>query len=893
MPEGILYEAKNARLITRISAEKAGLGDYVVKRDFRRDLDQDIRREGNDYFWPNVTGDFEEDPGDQPFPWKFVPVDPEQEPITLIHMARRPNGQTAIIVGTKTKLWRFFGMEDGAYFEGTGPIAYFEFDNEVPENPLAYFASNSSEWQLIGSGFSEDGHRWEALNINGYTVLNNGKELPMTYRLEEAEVVPIYELREQGIASVGTIGEINGILVLADIRMINDVEVLAELLNPVGDISSVNVTGSQSTNTVTAPVDFFTTAHVGRTIVWEDDTSTKITAFTNARSVTVNTSATVTNKRFTLRNKATQAGAAFSGLVTGTVTVPAGTTVEASSAFFAAGNVGKTIRFSNGFSSVITGFTDTTHITIADSPSETITGRPFWITDAAGLNLVADADAFTAGDIGKYIVFDTGQIRKIEAFVDAKNVTVDSDGAIANSFFKLENTEGFSAFNDETNIDRIQYRLIWSMPNEPRRFSSLIPASIAAGSQTVNLAFPGKSFEAGQEVTIIGAGVEGGNLTGTILSVTQLGKTFLLSEKASTTVDAGDDTTTDDGFIERSDAVGSIVGFEDLQDDSSAILRCLALQSTLVIYKDTCIFLASFTGIPESPFVFERLVIPDGFTLYYRWTLIDVGGQFHIYAGSNRFYKFELSARTPRIIPEIEVSSDIFFSRAILAETDEIFSCDNQLTKEVWIVMARGDLVTPPADGVLCYDYDQGSVSTTSMYLTAGATIKKPVVGNVIGVTEDLFLMGTELGTLLVYGRADAAQPAWGDVKEIFYRRSVHPFAEATGNYDSILESGWGHFNEPHQEKDLKEYVLYLASQSPNTSIDLVLYGCRNVGETATTLLSYTITSPRTKNLKPVFYRQHFYKDKLTVTGKNNPCRISARSFDVDLIHSSSHPRRP
>lgn len=305
MAQPVQIKAEDARLITRTSAARAGIADLTVKQDFRTDLDQIIRREGYDYFWPNNTGDLANNPGNQPFPWQTPPPgsDPEQEPITLIHQSRRPNGEHAIIVGTQTKLWRFIGFDEGAYAEGTGANAYFE---EAPAANAPYVADGTGEWMLIGSGFSEDGHRWEAEDINGYTIFNNGVDLPVTYRIEETEVVPIYELREQGIASVGTIGETSGILICADISEIH-ADVLPEVMSPVGDIDGGNMTASQSDTTVTTPADFFEPAYAGRTIVWEDGTTVKISAiggegtvFT-ARTVSVETSATVSSQKFTLR----------------------------------------------------------------------------------------------------------------------------------------------------------------------------------------------------------------------------------------------------------------------------------------------------------------------------------------------------------------------------------------------------------------------------------------------------------------------------------------------------------------------------------------------------------------------------------------------------------------
>ena len=56
--------ASGGRLRTRLSAERPGALDYTIKRDFRRELDQEIRREGFDYFYFDPSTDI----GNQPFP---------------------------------------------------------------------------------------------------------------------------------------------------------------------------------------------------------------------------------------------------------------------------------------------------------------------------------------------------------------------------------------------------------------------------------------------------------------------------------------------------------------------------------------------------------------------------------------------------------------------------------------------------------------------------------------------------------------------------------------------------------------------------------------------------------------------------------------------------------
>jgi len=894
--------SKDAQLITRLSSDAVGIGNYTTKRDFRRDFDQDMRREGYDYFWPVTSGDFLLDPGTQPFPNEGT-----SEAITLVHHARRPNGRHTVLVGTKTKLWRFNGTEDGRYTDED----YFE---PVGVN-APYAGVTTNQWLLIGHGFSPDGHRWEAIDINGYTCLNNGVDLPMTYRIEDSEVVPIYELREQGIACVGTIGEVSGILMCGDISEIHSEEFL-EWMDSVGDISSGNMTASKAAaiNQVVTPGAFFDgVAHRFMTIVFADGKQRQILNVPNPQTAGVNGDPTevIPGQKFTLRNKARQNGAAFSGLIKASVTSGT-TTVTASAAFFDATWVGKRkIRFSNGFSSLIAGFTSTTVVTMANPATETIVGLPFWITDVTAENpadpnyststndlVVADAIAFTPDMVGRYIIFDSGEIRQILKVINNHTVKVDWDGTIANDFFEINNPDSFSAFTDASAIDRIHYRVLWSMPDEPRRFGAIVAGSMEGppldadgnptgqGSNVLTLKFPTKSFEVGQEIIVTGAGVLEGNLIATIASVTALGQSLLLSERAETTVV--------EQPVEQLDAYGSIVGYEDLQDDSSAILRILNLSDVLVIYKDTCIFQAHFTGDVQNPFDFVRLKMPTGLTLYYRWTLVDVGGLFHVYAGANAFYRFDLSTRVPAAINEMEMVSDLFFDRATLERTDEIFGSNNGVTKEIFFCLppeldALGNVISK--DHAICFDYKYTSASTSSMLLTACSTVRRPSKGTEL--TEDLFVMGTSKGTVLTYGKSEAAQPSWLNAKQIFYRRDVYPFNKAFAGYQSVMHSGMGDFGSPENVKNLTGVVLYLASQSLNCGLSYKLFGVRNVDEEPRLLLQEYLLSPKTNNLIPCFVQDNYFAFTILIDGMNNPCRIAGHSFTVSVVGSEDHERRP
>ena len=666
--------SSGGKLLSGPSSEAAGIANWTIKRDFRRELDGEVRSEGYDSFAPD--------------PLNPVQPDTKDEAITLVAMARQPNGRTAVIVGTKTTLYRYFGLENGAYFED----GYFE---------AGYFDDNPGVWITIGSGFSPTARRWEAVSINGYLVLNNGVDLPVTYRVEEMEAKPIYELREQGIASVGTIAEHNGILVCGDIRQL-DAERHVVLMStlPVGEASQA---GAMTSGGSLAVVNSSVAGEAGNTI-------------------------TATNSQF-------NGGSGFSG------------------------TEGWQVRMANGLSRTIASVASPTVATLEGGAEVAEPDMPFWLpkpdeSDFILSQLRPDALLSASGLtdvsplVGLSLFWDSGDVRTITA-ISGENIVVDQDSSIPPGPCRMENPAAYAAFTDPAHIERYHWRLLWSMPQEPRRFGAVIPCTITPSSNTVRLKYPIRSLENGQDILIVGAGDGGGNLTasaqwvmpnsvtvgeGAIVAAnsalrdaltqaktTQVAARAVVSSIQSTLQDAqsllaqaradlaaapedSEDLITlkaavsdasgkvndaqskvaqadasleaataarlkaeataipTDTQLIAADAQASITGqFEDLQGNGDGILKMLTLRNALVIYKETEIFLATYTGQVATPFVFERVPISESAALYFRNSLVSAGGLFHIYAARHSFYRFDLTNRLPTEIPEFLSCQGILF----------------------------------------------------------------------------------------------------------------------------------------------------------------------------------------------------------------------------------------
>lgn len=729
----------------------AGLANYRVKRDWRREEQageqREIRAEGYCPF--SVMGLANEDfPGDA-------------TAIRLVTEMRSHRGSTIPIVGTTTHLYRYMGAEE-------------EYADDYVEDD---YVANPT-WMEIGSGFSASGKRWEAVQVGDYLVLNNETDLVLTYHEHDGEAKPIHELREQGIAKVGTIAEHLGILVLADITDIDDHETLMARVSLSGTCSQAGPTQAGAGvvnsgvsgvpgNRLTATAAIFDLSYIGKTI-----------RMTNG----------------------------LQRVITG-----------------------------------ILGASPSTAVLLDGDPDLSEPTQPFWVLGPDD-NLLSepatDLGSSPADYVGSHIVWDGGYTRKIIS-VDSNQIRVDDDRAIPAGTWTVENPLAYAPHAGDY---RRGYRMLWSMNNDPRRFAAALPCTINRASNVVELDYPCRSLiRPGDEILILAAGVAGGNLSATITYVDAAGAfltvagdiseanaaaiaaleiattrateaqdavtlataTVLDAEESleaarlaeedaplgasaaqlaelaagvataaaaldqALTVKTSTETTYStaeaarvaaaeavedlDTDIMLADALGSIAEvFEDLADDASAIIRMGSLQGYLVCYKGTHIILGKYTGSATAPFRFERAYHPkpgqDPMTVHFKHSLLDVDGRFHFYVGEHDFYQFELTSRKPVPMKGTDGARDLFF-RAAQQDSDEIWSAHCPPTREIWLAFPSST-----DDKAIRFHYPTGSAATTSGQYTAAQCIQQP------NGSLDWFVMGLSNGTLVRYGKL-TAQP--------------------------------------------------------------------------------------------------------------------------------------
>ena len=186
-------------LCSDLSADNVGPSDFMVCDGWRRNLDSMLVREGWQKWQPNVA----------------------------FTAAQQSNTGVGAIVYAIEEIKSPAGLAEIVAVVGT-TIRWFNHDTGL--------------WVQIGSGFQIPpvGRRWQILCFNGYAIFNNAADLPQSWRIGDAAVAPIHQMREMGVAFVGYIVEYVGSLMAADVTEVNEsyMTTLMNSGNPYGLVPS-------------------------------------------------------------------------------------------------------------------------------------------------------------------------------------------------------------------------------------------------------------------------------------------------------------------------------------------------------------------------------------------------------------------------------------------------------------------------------------------------------------------------------------------------------------------------------------------------------------------------------------------------------------------------------
>jgi hypothetical protein len=507
-----------------------------------------------------------------------------------------------------------------------------------------------------------------------------------------------------------------------------------------------------------------------------------------------------------------------------------------------------------------------------------------WIV--IGQGFAADGHRWEAHNIDGYVVFNNGvdlpvsyriqdfevvpmhELRELGiAFVDT--IEAEESGLLLLGGISeihadylptvLDGADPYGRFTDVTRMDRVHYRVIWG---EGIRFGPSGKGSIAAGQRTFTLDYDLASLKNGDEVTITPARAEDAESIFSTRVQFKNGKVLKLLDAAP--IDLAGAT------IKKKDASSLLSGRWDLEDDGSPLLRLIEHGKFIFAAKDTAWFIGYWDETRKG-FVFEKLEdISKGF-LYWRWCVGKEDGKL-VFAANDMFYTIDEVSRRPKPHPRLLLCQDVFFTRARPQNMELIHCANNTLTNELWFCFPSEDTIKG-----LCYDYLHGKANTIGEFYSAAAMIKKPVVGVQSGPSEDWFVAGLPNGTLVQYGlTADRTL-------EVYTRRGA--------TYVSELWPGLHSFGDTNNEKEIEQYLLMLASQSPNSQVTVTFYGVRNPGEDPILIGTKVFASPRTQNSVGLHFQVHLIQDRLTMSGTTD-VRISKRLYDAGVVSSKSFIRR-
>jgi hypothetical protein len=621
-----------------------------------------------------------------------------------------------------------------------------------------------------------------------------------------------------------------------------------------------------------------------------------------------------------------QTGSVVSGTVTanvpsGSTTVTSGSSDFNGGAGFEAGMVGKILKFDDGFYSTIASVTGTDEVEITESPDYDIESMTFSIVDESELSTdriaYSTTPFFTAVMVGQEIIWADGNSRTILEFISTTSVRVDFDRPVPQGEFSVSNPDQYLRATDETLIDQIQYRSLWSN-GDPVDFGAVLYGDIEAGSNRLRLTYPAMSILPGDEILIDSAGVNGGNLTATIVYIDGGGVDLYLDGTASTSIEGA--------TVRKQSAIGGITGFQDLMDgDGSGIVAMIGLQDSLIIYKERSIYSCRYTGVVTEPFSFRREYLgPD--TPAYPNAIMDFGS-YHLYPSANSFFRYDLGSRLPVQEQTINASRGLFYNQANPSNSDLIFSVENQVCREWMLVFP-----STSSDKMLAIDIDTLRMATSGMTITAASTIttqQDPV---------SQFTMALSGGMLATYLRRDipslsmefASQTGYvlsgsgftqehvgytlrfadgttrtikgvsnsqfaealeaGDVEDQSAEVRFRGYHRNQGSYTSTIQSGMNGWGDNFNEKDLDDYVLLFG---PDTFCDVSLsfHGARNVTEVPALLGATTLSGLPGQNEVPTGFAFNYGRDTVEVSGTGNPCEIVGRIYNIDGARTESTGR--
>lgn len=891
-----------------ISLDNVGEQNVIQLTNWRRQEDQLVRREGWSKFAPTVgvaaATQYEYDTA---------------EDVQRLGELTRPNGERVFLGASQTKIKRF--------------------------------NATLGVWETIGTGFSSDGLRWQMVVINGYAIFNNAVDLPVVYRVEWRTTLPIYELREVGVASVGRIADYNGFLFVLDITRVRSDQLnnwMSTASAPYGIVTAdltqrypldvawseyaeprkwaplFNITQASASTTVTLP---FPSAVLGTVV-----TQYTVASTSGAAGATFDGSYVWFLDFFGGNTRLVKVDPAAGTITTVAVTGSTGSTdfaglnFDGTNLWLVPYDFGSVVKYN-----LSTGtFTSYAHAEGASAfYGSTFDGTYLWLTPYGAANIVRVTVA--DGTLATYAHGQGTPAFRGDGAYDGTSVWMppwDSTkflkiNASTGAITLKNNTHGTAAFSGCC----FDGKSVWFAPYDSAVVSIILVSTNVESTFTHGLgggAFSGTLFD-GSSVWIMplagGAFLRGSPATGSVTTYVDASASFAWSAfdgqsfwatkalklwRTVPPIEAGVTGQSNVGIV-NAGADGGILGGQTNYENGIRVTDVSGAALTLELTTDTVlsyprnISVTRWTDI-NSIVGYQTLEGQEIITAMKLGLYFVVYLQTGIYVG-----RYTGIASEPfQFRPRYEGNAVPMFADCV-ANVEGRYHLYPGLNGRFMAYDAQSD----PQEQLDC-------THARDLFFS-GLTITDSCWASDLPFFEEALFLRPDTTMAFCYERdnqgvseidaqIDAAcycqkpggTPYWFviGIGRYVYQYGYENNAGTTWLRDGAaavpaMKSGLVALGDPHNEKTLLSYTPLLSSPSPDMEMTVNLYGTYNPSAAVTTLLSgEVLPSPQGENYIPCLYQQIYLQDEIQVTDtRDMDCRLSGRLFTVDRVHAGGVTR--
>jgi hypothetical protein len=420
----------------------------------------------------------------------------------------------------------------------------------------------------------------------------------------------------------------------------------------------------------------------------------------------------------------------------------------------------------------------------------------------------------------------------------------------------------YGPVTDPAKTQRVQFEILWANIGAPRDFAATVDGTGTSGTPNITLVHPMASFAIGDELTVVGGGTAGGNLTTTIANIA--GASLTLATNLITSITSQP--------IQKTTALASIVGSWELEDDGEGITRGTAHKNRFVIVKGSSIFVGYYTGDLDEPFRYERVYTGKSTPRFPR-SLVNVDDEYLWWVGEKHFYRFTLGYQQPEIDPVLRAAEKaLFFSRIASADVNSVFSAIDATSNEIYLSFPYESSRHAIRRG---FTKGEEYAFEVDIGFDCACSIRKPLAGGLYEKKEYWFIFGASDGTIVRNGRSNF---------EVFTHRRFG--SDFYGSFVSGLES----FGDGSNEKDIKSFTPLISHPAAVGLLEFTLYGTNNTHQEVETLESKTLNNPVYPGIAHLFYRRNYFQFQLR-TRANLGVRISGWIWEVARTASHSAVR--